>query len=313
MEDTFANESNFAFVRQRLLNLLASSEIRLPRPRRLALCETVRQAESGAELLDMILEALGDSFYVPDAIKDELVSHLLQGEWEQVQDTVCGRAQGPRHNAGPIEFRSFQSMATSLFYASRKIRQLPLERRRQLGTAILQTRTREQLVDLLLYSLHNAQTLDDDARVKIANDVLERRYYRLLKTDRFDCCEDDDTGTQHNLEAAADANQGAARARPPALSSLAVINAETVWLDEDTNECSICLSSIRDEMKLQSCRHSFCRDCLMDWAHNDFSSRHGLVSCPICRQESTPPSPAGPATLHPPTPVPSSSQAETHP
>ena len=117
---------------------------------------------------------------------------LLTGQWQVVQELVQANAsavhavvQSPPADADP--FLAFRRMAITIFYASRKIQQLPLVARRHLGSSILRTRNRTELMDLFLTSLVHATTLDEDARIKIANDVLEGRYYRLLLPDRFDC------------------------------------------------------------------------------------------------------------------------------
>jgi hypothetical protein len=42
-------------------------------------------------------------------------------------------------------------------------------------------------------------------------------------------------------------------------------------------KCSICLDYIRNEAKLDSCRHSFCGSCIIEWSHIK-------NICPVCRK-----------------------------
>jgi len=52
-------------------------------------------------------------------------------------------------------------------------------------------------------------------------------------------------------------------------------------LNEVQNDnCSICLDSIKDQLTLENCKHSFCKNCISEWV---ITSKE----CPNCRTELT--------------------------
>jgi hypothetical protein len=289
------NPANLEFIRRRLLALVASSALPLPNPRRWALLESCRRAVDASDLLDMVLEAVSDSSHLPADLKDRVVEGLLTGDWEAVQTLVQGNVVRTASRLPPTGdvFLDFRRMAISIFYASRKIQRLPLALRRRIGSAILVSNTREELVDLFLTSLQAASTLDDEARHLIANDVFEGRYYRLLRADRFDCERDADPSTASDTEGI---RVREAVPVPPAtvVAPTPGMEVEHVWIDEDTtNECPVCLSCLTYPTTL-TCDHVFCRGCLVDWSRNGARESHRggtridqvdfQVSCPLCRQ-----------------------------
>ena len=316
--ELFESTPNVEFVRRRLLALVESTALPLSNARRLALLESCRQASTGPELLDMALEAVGESTVIPDEIKDRVMDGLLTGNWDDVQNMVNAEnvTRTPHVVHSSDRFVTFRRMAINIFYASRKIQQLPLAARRHLGSAILRTTNRDELMHLFLTRLTHATTLDEDARLKIANDVLEGRYYRLLLPDRFDCENTVERSYRHlqpsidnnGVSTTANSNDNdGIRVSADTAHTINNVQVEHVWIDENTQDCPICLGQIEDSTTLQ-CQHVFCRDCILDWAHESHppglyssSSHQQQVSCPICRQcnvilsneESAGPSPNG--------------------
>eukprot|EP00546_Thalassionema_frauenfeldii_P009036 CAMPEP_0178917018 /NCGR_PEP_ID=MMETSP0786-20121207/13001_1 /TAXON_ID=186022 /ORGANISM="Thalassionema frauenfeldii, Strain CCMP 1798" /LENGTH=290 /DNA_ID=CAMNT_0020590497 /DNA_START=95 /DNA_END=967 /DNA_ORIENTATION=+ len=143
-------------------------------------------------------------------------------------------------------------MTMGIFCKSRKVRQLPLSRRRELGETFMSLKSREAIIDYLFESLERAQVLDPASCARIANDVLETKYYRLLLPDRFDCDEIPRLGS------------GPLEQRP-----------------EHECYCAICLSNypIDGRWCTLACTHEFCLACIQDLAKR---YRGGPFPCPAC-------------------------------
>ena len=50
---------------------------------------------------------------------------------------------------------------------------------------------------------------------------------------------------------------------------------EEVLVENYSNDCSICLESIKEKVVILDCQHGFHRECIIKWERN---------SCPYCRQ-----------------------------
>ena len=84
---------------------------------------------------------------MPDENKQPLAELVITGGWDQLpwafHATPDAAGRGDR-------FCEFRAMAIMVFSRSKKVTELPLDRKRGLGAAILSTRTREELVALMM-------------------------------------------------------------------------------------------------------------------------------------------------------------------
>jgi len=162
-------------------------------------------------------------------------------------------------------------MVVAVFTRSRKVQQLPEDRRRELGNRIHSTKSIEQLHEIALGALSVSVIFDEEARALIMNDIFDRRYHMLLLSDRFDC--DDQSRKYQRPSGAAcvvDAAGGAASTQP--VYEKAEPSAPVV---QDEIECPICLGFAPVDSRTP-CNHWFSRVCITDWvSRND--------SCPVCR------------------------------
>jgi len=276
-------------VQQRLVTLLQGTSLPLSNCRRLALLESCKEASDGRALLDMTMESLMDSEVIDPVQKDSIMNSVMAGDWNTVQQMVSAPAPLQPEDVTALDdddqtsFRCFRRMAIAIFHASRKVQQLPLPARRQLGSTILRTNNREELMNLVFTRLQCAVTLDEEAREKIANDVLEGRYYRLLLPDRFDC-----EVSARRIRTSVLRSRDRRRNRH---SSNSVLDGDSpdpqsVYIDQEPEECPICLGDSETPVTLQ-CQHVFCRGCIIDWSRQALNGGGDNVSCPICRQIST--------------------------
>jgi hypothetical protein len=160
-------------------------------------------------------------------------------------------------------------MVVAVFSRSRKVAQLPAERRRALGAAIHATSSKVELKMLSLHSLETSQAFQGAEREMVANDIMDDRYDLLLRPDRFDCEE---------------------RARPPLavvprsdsnvgrLSS-AQLEGERAQAVEVADECPVCLGDNSVECALP-CGHGLCKSCATAWLNR-------CATCPLCRAGAT--------------------------
>lgn len=261
-----------------LINLLRTSTFPVPQVRRAALRESIRAAPDDRTVTDIFFDAVCGSPYVPDSAKTQLAEVFLSGRWSTDLPTAArcestalgaGNDDASRGLDGDCAFRDFRSMAIGIFSKSRKVARLPDSEKRRLGTAILSTANRQELVDLMVCSLETARTLDHEARAKIANDVFEERFYNLLLPDRFDC--DESPRQTGEVEEAGQGFEQDQYARP----SAPVIEELDGWGD-----CPICLgTSPPSNSDRLPCGHAFCEGCTLDWV-----ARHGNpFPCPMCR------------------------------
>ena len=306
-------------VRVHIQTMLDSTLLPLSNVRRLALLESCRTAPTVADLVDMSLEALESSSSTSE-VKDQILEALVTGDWETVHTLSSAVSRAPCCSVAPTKdsFGTFRRMAITIFYASRKVQQeLSSEARRSGASAILSTTSREELLDVFLTVLIEAAGLDEETRAKIAHDVCEGRYYRLVLPDRLDC--EPGRGVDDSPHLCPD-DEGirVSDGRHISNNISGHVQVEHVWIDEITSttstlengstpeeSCPICLGAINSEtpIVLLQCHHVFCRDCILDWAHesgggdqaNIGSSRttghnHDVsVTCPLCRQSNVVP------------------------
>mmetsp|Transcript_47220 Transcript_47220/g.70261 ORF Transcript_47220/g.70261 Transcript_47220/m.70261 type:complete len:778 (-) Transcript_47220:1258-3591(-) len=89
-------------------------------------------------------------------------------------------------STGSEEYKEFRQMAIAIFASSKKIRKKS-DRRGKLGRLIQKTNNHEDAVQFLLDVLEDSQALNEVERARVAGDVLDGRYDRLLLKDRLDC------------------------------------------------------------------------------------------------------------------------------
>ena len=220
----------------------------IPFVRRVALEETLRNRnyDNGIQIF---LENISDSPYIPNSQKQQFANLVFEQKWVELKQIL----QCVSHPDILANRNSFQRMVLSIFSKSKKIAELNIERRTQIGQAILQTDSEEQLKELAITSLESSETMDEFRRTRIANAIFDKRYDLLLLQDYFDCDEIPRKITQHLPEQVA---------QP---------------LEEEEEECPVCLGTYPVDCQL-SCRHKFCHRCINSWSHRQHS-------CPLCRKQ----------------------------
>eukprot|EP00545_Synedropsis_sp_CCMP1620_P003605 CAMPEP_0119003446 /NCGR_PEP_ID=MMETSP1176-20130426/565_1 /TAXON_ID=265551 /ORGANISM="Synedropsis recta cf, Strain CCMP1620" /LENGTH=272 /DNA_ID=CAMNT_0006955049 /DNA_START=18 /DNA_END=836 /DNA_ORIENTATION=+ len=237
-----------------VVELIRQSPMPIPIVRKNAIRESCRSMLTEEGLCDVFLEAVCDSPYLSEGKKQELATVILLGRWHELPKLVGvrGEIRPPVQCTNWEVLADFKYMAASIYRKSRKIQQLPVWKRRAIGSALLSCNTREDLIEFLMRSLENAQTLDEHSRQLIANDVLECQFHRLLLKDRFDCDE------MPRLETSPDPSAPC----------------------EECEDCIICFGPFGDSCTTLSCGHAFCRVCIQDWADRLGSP----FPCPLCRE-----------------------------
>ncbi len=278
----------------------------LPSVRKRALIETISAAVDGNTAFQLLIETLSGSPYIPDESKAQLAEMAMMGEWDALSKALkCDLANVDNEGgADALDeealFHRFRQMVVTIFSRSKKVQDgLPDARKRALGNAIFNCISIEQLSELTLQSLQTSQIFDDDARMRIANDMLDCRYDLLLLPDRFDC---EDQRRQHwkerestreqqqmqNQEQEHEQDQDQEgndqgelddRGEQGEQSQQQLAENET---EEEEDECPVCLGT-NDMDTILPCpaQHTLCRTCVTAWA-----SRHGEpFPCPLCRAE----------------------------
>lgn len=246
-----------------LMELLQTSSLLrrvIPSVRQLALLETIRKCCTFEAAKQMVLENMAGSPYIPDERKNELVESVLLEHWDNLRQMLqCPCTNSTPHMNLSADFQMFRAMVVAMFSRSRKIRALPEARRFQLGAAIHNMTTVEDLKEFAMHSLEQSTVLTVQDRQQIANDLFDDRYDLLLLPDRFDC---DDKPRQHP-EARTERQQGA----------------QAEEAEDEENECPTCLGTNVVDRRLQ-CGHGMCHSCLDQWAAR---SRSSQFTCPMCR------------------------------
>lgn len=244
------------FAPEQFVLLVKQTPLALPDVRRRALMESVRRADSVDEVVDIFLEAATSSPYVTPEQKSMLANSLLDRDFAGLAKAAsCGSSSAPRTRRLESADDGFCKLARLLFSHSRKLQGLPVLRRRKLMFAVHLARTEEQVVHMLMKNLPTALSLNHLERQLVATDVLDKRYYRLLLPDRFDCKEP-----------------------LPRTHSSSSDDAD----DEDSlpSECPICLEELEHASgrvrSLPCCRKTFCASCITQWSQQS-------SECPLCR------------------------------
>lgn len=249
--------TNDSFDVSPYIGLLRRTPFPIPQVRRAAIIETVRCAPDRETLLDIFFDATADSPYLTPNQKACLAEQLLSNQMESLAAAAGCRCCLDDATSRCTADRSFSRMARLIFHSSRKIRALPVERRRALGTALAQCPTAQAMRRFVLEeALPSAAVLDVPTRNRVALDIVDGRYYNLLLPDRLDCVE-----PQGRLQQPRDD-------------------------DDDTccYCCPICLGEPGGEdgsvFVAPCCRQVYCRSCIHDWMEAGDRS-----DCPTCRQE----------------------------
>lgn len=234
-----------------LLKTSAYLRTEIPLVRRRALEETLRNSDYKTGI-DILLENISGSPYIPDSQKEQLANLVFEKQWTQLKEILkCIEMDDV-----PIDTSSFQKMVLSIFLKSKKIGQLPLERKVIIGEAILQSNSVEYLKELAISSLESSETMDEPRRQRIANAILDQRYDLLLLPDYFDCDEVPRKRTVHSQEQ---------------------VSPSIPEEQEEEEECPICLGTNPLDSQL-SCGHQFCHRCLNHWSQRQ-------NTCPLCRRQ----------------------------
>jgi hypothetical protein len=245
-----------------LLQMLRTSPLlqAIPDVRRQALRESVRSASSVEAVTEILLANLTGSPYIPDEVKTKLASLVIEQQWGELGATLQWTPEPSAVALGEAAaFDDFRSMVIGVFSRSRRLAVMDYTRRHRLGSAIYQATTRDGLVAIAMGALENAQTLDSAGRERVANDILDGRFDRLLLPDRFDC----DERPRHHQRDGAD---GVPMGMPP---------------ESEPDECPVCLGTSLVERRLP-CAHTFCDACITQWAGG-----RAAFPCPLCRAETS--------------------------
>lgn len=296
MNDAMTNGTQFGYATTErgawLILTMARSQAPIPDVRRWALRESIRVARDEESIKSILIDALCGSPYIPEAHKAALGEILVFGMWDQVPKALACPPILPTdppmdipQNATAATAKSlleFRQMALAIFTKSRKIARLPAARRIQLGQAICRTRSKEELITLMLTTLEHAMTLEANGRALVANDVLDGHFYKLILEDRFDCTEvprqPQPTPQQLQLQSHLGSNdtQNINTDDNRSDSSDSTPSAPPII---DEFECPICLGVEIATIDLR-CGHKFCRGCITEWTRGE-----ATFSCPMCRAE----------------------------
>lgn len=265
-----------------VVELVQSANLPIPSVRRAAIVESLRRTALDG-MTEIFMETVAESPYLRQDLKTKLANHVLEGEWDEIAQLVVRSCSGTNdqeqqpqrsrkkstNNPLTMDHYYFTRMAFHIFRTSRKIARAPVHVRTRLMFALHLTSTPDEVVNLLLETLPQSVAIPNpETRRKIANDVLDCRYYRLLLPDRLDC---DDLP---RLSSPADG---------PTFSGLPPV---LVDADDTIDECPICLDTMGSNNTTQSpnrthrlkCGHLFCTGCIQDWSRSV-----GGLNCPLCR------------------------------
>jgi hypothetical protein len=273
--------------RTRVLNILLTSRVlraALPDVRRRVLAESVRGATTVEVAMDILLENVASSPYLPQERKDPLAELAMTHQFDALAAVLqCDETLAPV--ASPEEeFRALRQMVVAVFTRSRKMQGLPAAKRHQLGAAICTQQTADDIKMLALSALQTSQAFDGVARDMVANDILDCRYDRLLLPDRFDCDEEPRRGDGRGRREAGGGAQATVPSAPPpsaAAGTAAAAAAAAAAPTEEAQECPVCLGTTPISAQLP-CGHQFCRGCIEDWAQR-CPAGQDRAGCPLCR------------------------------
>ena len=252
-------------LRLRLVSMLLKSTAlheSLPEVRLRALIETASAQESDEGVVAFAVEALTDSPYLPPELKMAIADMCFNEDWEGLAYALGCQADNILlyDNIVDPSFARFRTMVTTIFTRSKKVQTLPPQRIRELGAQIHMARSVDQLMEITVRSLEQSVLFGEDDKQRIMNDILDKRYDRLLLPDRFDCHERREAGAEINEQE---------RQRV----------AQNVELE---NECPVCLGNDVVDMRLP-CGHELCESCIQDWIRANGTP----CLCPLCRAEFT--------------------------
>eukprot|EP01063_Lacrimia_lanifica_P026445 TRINITY_DN3566_c0_g2_i1.p1 TRINITY_DN3566_c0_g2~~TRINITY_DN3566_c0_g2_i1.p1 ORF type:complete len:388 (+),score=122.56 TRINITY_DN3566_c0_g2_i1:52-1215(+) len=249
---------------KRFVMLLRTSKLlqSLADVRKQALMMAIAQSETLDAARDVMMENMADSPYIPSDVKAKLIDLVLAESWDELAKALgCTDGASPDKNTGAWNrptFSDFRGMWVCLFTKSRKVAAWAAPDRERLGAGIQRTTTVDDLQDFVMAALQSAEGLDLSTKSCIANDMLDRRYDRLLLPDRLDC---DDIPRRRN---------------PPA----AVADAAAASMDdasEEDEECIICFGTYPTDVIMRCCKKMYCRSCITEWLTKD-------ETCPWCRR-----------------------------
>jgi len=172
--------------------LIKRTTIPLPHVRRMALIESIRSCCLYTELVDLFLNTTVDSPYLKEEKKGKIARILLSQRWSALPRLLGVYTMPFDTNSLSIppnnkSFQDFRAMTLGIFGKSKKLRQLSWKRRRELGQDILALRSQDDILNFLYKSMENSEVLDIDTCSRIAEDVMDGQFHRLLLTNRFDC------------------------------------------------------------------------------------------------------------------------------
>ena len=128
----------------------------LPGVRKRTLIETISAAADGNTALQLLIETLSGSPYIPDESKAQLAEMAMLGEWDALSKALKCDVANVANGGGAIAldeealFRRFRQMVVVIFSRSKKVQDgLPDARKRALGNAIFNCVSIEQFTYLI--------------------------------------------------------------------------------------------------------------------------------------------------------------------
>jgi len=245
-----------------LMNTSVKLRIALPKARRLALQETVRAAPTIDAAVDILMQNVNDSPYIPKPMKEKISQMLFPvRQYDNFRKALGCTA--PNNHKFESEYSQFRDMVLAVFSSSRIIKRVPLSRRRLMGGGIHKARNKDELRQVAVKALETSKVFKTQGvRDRIANDIFEERYDQLLLPSRLDC----DTRRRHRAVAAPTAT--ALRKTKPTLPHASKTNSESAEDDEEAFQgragCGICLGENPVCARLR-CGHEFCKTCIFGW------------------------------------------------
>jgi hypothetical protein len=240
--------------------------------------------------------------------RQELIELLLTSDddfhWEALIQVIEVESHVPYHGMAPYMTTTLDTRLIDLKYlivrilsTSRILHPISISRKQDLSRTLLESQTHEDLMEVMLESMGDIDTIHEDTKQRIVTDFLDHAYHRLLLPDRFDC---HDWSTMSSSSSSSSSSRlGRIQCTTNQHQSTTTIPAHAAErpplhqesLDKNTtmnnmNECAVCLCCypMEEQCKLRKCGHTFCLSCIRILSKHHNNQRY--IPCPLCRTKS---------------------------